>query len=258
MTEIPTLTSYRLRKPGIAHGFFTRRGGVSRGIYDSLNCGLGSKDDSEAVDENRRRAATALDLGPEALVTLFQIHSATVVAVGKTWAKAQRPRADALVTRTPGIGLGILAADCAPILFADAESGVIGAAHAGWKGARIGVAEATVGAMESLGADRRRIDAAVGPCIGAASYEVGPEFPHPFLADDPDNTRFFAAARRPEHFLFDLAGYVTGRLRRLGLRHVDRIDRDTCAESQEFFSYRRSVLSGESDYGRAISVIALT
>jgi hypothetical protein len=243
---------------GVRHAFYTRRGGVSAGIYDSLNCGLGSGDERDAVIENRRRAMAFLDLPEDALATNFQIHSPDVITVDKVWPRDERPKADAMVSATPGLALGILTADCAPVLLADSAAGVIGAAHAGWRGALGGVAEATVRHMARLGADPAHISAAVGPCIAQASYEVGPEFPQPFLQQDPENRRFFVPSQRDGRFMFDLPGYVVGRLERLGLAAVERAAHDTCAEADLFFSYRRATLSGEKDYGRGLSVIALT
>lgn len=251
--QSPTLASLA----GLRHAFYTRRGGVSEGIYDSLNCGLGSGDAREAVIENRRRAMEFLVLPEEALVTNFQIHSPDVVVVDKAWPRDERPRADAMVTRRPGVALGILTADCAPILFADDAAGVIGAAHAGWRGAVSGVAEATVAAMAKLGADIGRIRAAIGPCIAQASYEVGPEFPGPFLAQDKANERFFRPSRRAGHFMCDLPCYLEMRLKAAGIAATEIITRDTCAEADSFFSYRRTTLAGGKDYGRGLSAIAL-
>ena len=241
----------------VEHGFFTRQGGVSEGIFASLNCGFGSADDDARVAENRRRAVAALGLAPERLVTCYQSHSAAAVTVEQPWRLEDRPRADAMVTRRPGIALGVLSADCAPVLFADAAAGVVGAAHAGWRGALGGVLDATVAAMTELGAGPARIVAAVGPCIGWASYEVGPEFPAPFLAEDAANAAFFIPAERAGHHRFDLPGYVARRLARLGLGEVGRSGGDTAAEPDRFFSYRRSRLLGEGDYGRALSAICL-
>jgi len=241
----------------IRHAFFTREGGVSAGIFASLNCGFGSRDDPAHVRENRRRAMAALGLGAERLATVFQIHSAAVATVDRVWPLDERPRADALVTRHPGIALGILTADCAPVLFADAAAGVIGAAHAGWRGALSGVLEATVAAMTALGAEPHRIAAGIGPAIQQASYEVGPEFPAPFLAEDRANAAFFRAAPRAGHFHFDLTGYAARKLERLGLSRIERAPGDTAADAQRFFSYRRSCLRQEPDYGRELSTIAL-
>lgn len=242
---------------GIRHAFFTRTGGVSSGLYASLNCGLGSGDDPAAVAENRAHAAGRLGVKPERMLSLYQIHSATCLAVDKPWSLDARPQADAMVTRTPGLALGILTADCAPVLFADERAKVVGAAHAGWKGALGGVIEATIERMLELGARRERIVAAIGPCIAMRSYEVGPEFPAPFRADDPRSEDFFAPARRAGHHLFDLPGYVGHRLARAGVEMVARCPNDTLAEEDRFFSYRRACLRGEKDYGRGLSAIAL-
>ena len=242
----------------VRHCFFTRQGGVSRGIYASLNCGYGSNDERAKVTENRRRALAVIELPEEALATTYQVHSADVVDVSEPWPLDARPRVDAMVTMRPGVALGIGTADCAPVLFADPEVGVIGAAHAGWRGAVNGVLEATVQRMMQLGADPRRIHAAVGPCIGQASYEVGPEFPRPFLEQDPENQRFFVPGKRAGHLMFDLPGYVLSRLQRLDLASVEHTGHDTCAEADLFFSYRRTTLAGQKDYGRGLSVIALT
>jgi polyphenol oxidase len=251
------IISDALAGDGIRHAFFTRDGGVSEGIFASLNCGLGSGDDKDKVLENRRRAAAALDRATDELVTCYQVHSPQVAIVDRPWRREDRPRADAMVTRMPGIALGILTADCVPVLFADAEARIIGAAHAGWRGAVSGVLEATVTAMTNLGAAPKRIAATIGPCIAQPSYEVGPEFPAPFLAEDAANAAFFVAAARAGHFLFDLPGYVARRLGRLGLKRIARTGGDTAAEPDRFFSYRRSCLKKEPDYGREISAITL-
>lgn len=242
---------------GIRHAFFTRQGGVSSGLYSSLNCGLGSGDDAGAVRENRARAMDALDLPPERLTTLYQVHGRDVVTLDAPLAEGERPKADALVTATPGVALGILTADCVPVLFCDAKARVVGAAHAGWKGALGGVLEATVGAMARLGAAPGRISAGIGPCIAQRSYEVGPEFPAPFLAEDADNARFFAPARTEGKWMFDLRGYVADRLSRAGVGEVGALPNDTCGEADRFFSYRRSCLNGEPDYGRGLSAIVI-
>jgi purine-nucleoside/S-methyl-5'-thioadenosine phosphorylase / adenosine deaminase len=241
----------------IRHGFFTRQGGVSAGIFASLNCGFGSSDEAAKVAENRARAMAVLGLAGDRLATGYQVHSADVVVVDHPWRRGEAPRVDGMVTRTPEIALGILTADCAPVLFADGEARVIGAAHAGWRGAVSGILEATVAAMEKLGATPRRIHAAIGPSIGRHSYEVGPEFPAPFLAENASNAAFFRVAPRAAHFLFDLAGYVAARLQRLGLARIETIPGDTAAETDRFFSYRRSCHRKEPDYGRELSAIAL-
>jgi polyphenol oxidase len=242
---------------GIRHAFFTREGGVSAGLYSSLNCGFGSGDAAEKVAENRARAMAALDLAPDRLVTCHQVHSPDVVTVAAPWRREDNPRADALVTNCRGIALGILTADCVPVLFADADAGVIGAAHAGWKGALGGVVAATVAAMARLGAAPGRMRAAIGPCIAQRSYEVGPEFPAPFLAEDSGNGDFFAPARRAGHFMFDIAGYVERRLIAAGIGAIQRAPCDTVAEETRFFSYRRACLKGEKDFGNGLSAIVL-
>ncbi|MDR3438481.1 peptidoglycan editing factor PgeF [Telmatospirillum sp.] len=242
----------------IRHGFFTREGGTSEGIYTSLNCGLGSNDDPARVTANRTRALALLDLEPRALATVQQQHTTDVVVVDDKWTPdAPIQVADAMVTSRAGVALGILTADCAPVLLADPRANVIGAAHAGWRGALAGVLDNTIAAMIKLGAKPSRIAAAVGPCIAHRSYEVGPEFPAPFLAEDPDNHFFFAPAVREGHFYFDLPGFIARRLAKLSVIDVARTPCDTYREESRFFSYRRSVLKGEKDFGRALSVIVL-
>ncbi len=240
---------------GVRHGFAGRHGGVSAGIFASLNVGLGSSDDPVAVRENRARAVAAVAPGA-ALVTLHQVHSAIVVPVTHAMADADRPHADALVTATPGLALGILTADCAPILLADAEAGVIGAAHSGWKGALHDIAGATVAAMEALGARRERIVAAIGPCIARASYEVDAGFRARFLANDAAHDGFFARGRA-DRFQFDLEGFVAMRLAAAGVRQVAALGIDTYPDATRWFSYRRTTHAGEPDYGRQLSLIAL-
>lgn len=241
----------------VRHAFFTREGGVSEGAFASLNCGFGSGDDPARVADNRARAMARLALAGGRLVTLYQVHSTEVAFVEKPWPKGQMPHADVAVTATPGVALGVLTADCAPVLMADAAAGVIGAAHAGWRGALDGVIEAAVEAMCRLGADRRRIAAAVGPCIQQRSYEVGPEFHARFVAADPGNADLFVAAKRAGHYLFDLPGLVARRLGAVGISAVEIAADDTCADAARFFSYRRATLEGERDYGRSLSAIAL-
>lgn len=241
--------------PGVAHGFFGRNGGVSQGIYASLNCGQGSSDRPEDVAENRARVARGIGVQPDRLISVHQVHGRIAVTATAPW--DERPKADAMVTAVPGLGLGVLAADCTPILFADAEAGVVGAAHAGWRGALAGVADATVEAMVALGASAGRIRAAIGPTIRSQSYEVGPEFPGPFLEDSPDNARFFQPAARTGHQMFDLPGYLAARLGRLGLAAIDDLGQDTLTQPDHFFSYRRTTLDREPDYGRQLSAIAL-
>lgn len=242
---------------GVRHGFFTRAGGVSDGLFASLNCGYGSGDDPENVARNRAIAADRLGLDKDCLITCYQIHSATVLTVTAPWRREDAPRADGLVTDRPAIALGVLAADCAPVLFADPEAGVIGAAHGGWKGALGGVMEATVAAMIALGAAPPRIRAGIGPCIAQQSYEVGPEFPGRFAEADAESGAFFVPAERPEHFRFDLPGYIARRLARLGLGAVADAACDTVTDPARFFSYRRACLTGERDYGRALAAISL-
>jgi hypothetical protein len=242
---------------GIRHGFFTREGGVSEGLYGTLNCGLGSGDRIEHVRENRARAMARLGAEHSALCTLYQVHSADVVTLDRPFAEGDRPKADGLVTRAKGVALGVLAADCAPVLLADPEAGVIGAAHAGWKGALGGVLEATLGRMIAEGARAERTIAAIGPCIRQASYEVGGEFRARFVADETANDRFFRPSRNPGHWRFDLAGYAARRLARAGIARIDVMAHDTCADRVHFFSYRRACLMGEADYGRLLSAIIL-
>jgi YfiH family protein len=242
---------------GVRHGFFTRAGGVSEGLYASLNAGIGSHDAPEHVVENRARMAAALGVAPADLLTAYQIHSADVVIAERPWSFDARPRADAIVTRVPGLAVGVSTADCGPILFADAAAGVVAAAHAGWRGALTGVIEATLDAMERCGARRSRIIAALGPMIRQPNYEVGPEFVARFAAADAANERFFTPAARAGHALFDLAGYVSARLAHAGVGQVEDVGRCTYADASSFFSYRRSVHRGEPDYGRHVNAIAL-
>lgn len=240
---------------GAPHGFLGRRGGVSTGELEGLNVGYGSGDDRDAIAENRARAIAAVLPGAE-LATVHQVHSATAVIVESPWAHDERPHADGLVTDRPNLLLGILTADCAPVLLGDAEAGVVGAAHAGWRGALAGVTDSAIAAMEKLGARRERIAAAVGPCIGQASYEVDETFRGRFLGLDPDNERFFAEGpgSRPH---FDLEAYVVARLDAAGICSVEALGLDTYADADRFFSYRRSTHREEADYGRQISMIAV-
>jgi len=244
----------------VVHRFFTRSGGTSHGIYSGLNCGPGSDDAPAAVAENRRRATAQLGPPTPTLLTLHQVHSASVVTIGADdvlWSGSDRPRADAMVTDRPDVALGILTADCGPILLADSEAGVIGAAHSGWKGSLEDIGTATVLAMEALGASRSKIVAVLGPCIGAASYEVGPEFPHRFVERDPAWSCFFTPAVRPDHFLFDLPGFILDRLKGLGLASVASLGCDTYSDPDRFYSFRRATHRGERDYGRLLSAIRL-
>jgi polyphenol oxidase len=241
---------------GIRHAFFTRDGGVSDGLYASLNGGQGSNDRPDHVSENRARMAAALGVVPERFITAYQIHSPDVVIAEEPWTRATRPQADAIVTRVPRLAIGVSTADCGPVLFADPAARVIGAAHAGWKGALTGVIEATIAAMERLGAERARIAAAIGPTIRQPRYEVGPEFLARFRAADADNERFFAPSPRAGHAMFDLAGYIAARLDRAGLDRIEDVGHCTYADPR-FFSYRRATHRAEPDYGRHINAIAL-
>lgn len=251
---LPFLTHEFLNHSSIAHGFFGREGGVSEGLYAGLNCGPGSHDNKAAVVENRARVAHALGQMPEKLCTLYQIHSPNVIIVHEPW-EGTPPQADALVTNVPGITLGILTADCGPVLFADTTAGVIGAAHAGWKGATGGVVENTVIAMEKLGAKRERIVAVLGPTIAQASYEVGAEFIARFTADDQQ--QFFIPSHRENHHRFDLPAYVAHTARSAALQRIAVLGMDTASNPTRYFSYRRTTLNAEPDYGRQMSAIAL-
>jgi YfiH family protein len=243
--------------PGIHHAFFTREGGVSNGIYASLNGGVGSSDRPESVTENRARMAAALSVAAGRLITAYQIHSPDVVVAEAPWSESQRPRADGIVTRVAGLAIGISTADCGPLLFADRQARVIGAAHACWRGAFTGVIEATVAAMETLGADRARIVAALGPTISQPNYEVGPELVARFAAANANADRFFAPSPHAGHAMFDLTGYIADRIRRAGIVKFDDLGLCTYAEPERFFSYRRATRLGEPDYGRHINAIAL-
>jgi YfiH family protein len=238
----------------LRHGFFTRRGGASSGIFSGLNCGAGSSDQAEIVTINRARVAEAMQVAPGHLVTVHQVHSADVVPV--TGPLVERMRADATVTATPGVALAVLTADCQPVLFADTKAGVIGAAHAGWRGAQAGVLEATIDAMEALGARRASITAVIGPTISQSAYEVGPELLEEFLADSPESARFFANGHG-DRYQFDLPGYGLYRLRRAGVGHAEWTRHCTYADPERFYSYRRSTHANEADYGRLISAIRL-
>jgi polyphenol oxidase len=242
--------------PGLRHAFFSREGGVSGGVYEGLNGGLGSNDDPAHVAENRRRMAEQMGVVPEHLISAHQIHSPDAVVATGPWQNGTRPRADAIVTRTAGIAIGVTAADCGPILFADPAARVIGAAHAGWKGALTGVLESTIEAMEKLGADRSGMVAAIGPLIRQNSYEVGGEFVERFLDADAENGVFFIPSVRSGHSMFDLAGFIRMRLENAGVLMIDDIGVDTYSD-ERFYSYRRSVHRKEPDYGRHVHAIAL-
>jgi polyphenol oxidase len=251
------LTTDLAKHKWLSHGFFTRIGGASAGIYATLNCAWGSADDPEHIRMNREKVAETLGLAPDNILTLSQVHSPRVITVTDAWSREKIPEGDALVTDRRGLGLAVQTADCAPILFAAGKARVIGAAHAGWKGAVGGVLEATVEAMKKLGAEPADISAAIGPCIGPQSYEVSSGFDAPFLAQDPANAQFFKKAAKEGHLMFDLPGYVAHRLRLLGLREVHDTRQDTLANEAAYFSYRRTTQRGEKDYGRQISVIAI-
>jgi len=251
--QAPTLAS----QSGIRHAFFTRQGGVSDGIYASLNGGIGSSDEPAKVQENRRRMAAALGVGHDGLISVYQVHSPDAVIVEGPW-RGERPKADAMVTAMPGLALGITTADCGPVLFADEEARVIGAAHAGWRGAVTGVLESTLTAMERVGARRERIVAVLGPTISQNAYEVGPDFIRRFTEETPGHERFFKEAERPDHAMFDLPGFIGGRLEAAGIGAFTNLGLCTYSDEERFFSYRRTTHRKEPDYGRLISAITLT
>lgn len=251
--EIPALSGL----PRLAHGFFTRAGGASEGLYGSLNCGIGSKDERDRVLENRARVARHLGTAPESLLTCHQIHSATALLVTEPWPIEAQPKADALVTRTPKLALAALAADCAPILFADRKAQVVGAAHAGWKGAIGGIVEATLDTMEAAGARRVDIIAVVGPCISQDAYEVGPEFKATFADKSADFARYFQVPAGRDRAHFDLPGFIAGRLTAAGVGTIEVSGACTYQNPNRFFSFRRTTHAREPDYGRQISAIML-
>ncbi|QQG37448.1 MAG: peptidoglycan editing factor PgeF [Micavibrio aeruginosavorus] len=250
-----------LKEEGVIHGFFGKTGGVSTGLYASLNCGVGSQDNPENIIENRARVAEEFASRPERLLTLHQIHSATCLTVDQPYdALNNRPQADALVTETPGLMIGVLTADCGPVLFRGRKKDgrpVIGAAHAGWGGALKGVLENTVAAMERLGAEKSTLKAVIGPCIGPSSYEVSEDFKNPFIEQVVENIRFFASSERSGHLMFNLPAYCQRRLELAGVRDIAILGRDTCAEEGNFFSFRRSTHKHEPDYGRQLSAILI-
>jgi hypothetical protein len=255
--KVPVIRSEALNLPGIRHAFFTRNGGVSQGVYASFNGGTGSNDDPGNVTENRARMARSVGVAAHALLVPYQIHSADALVVTTPWAEGERPRCDGLVTNVPGIGLGITGADCGMILFADPQARVIGACHAGWKGAFTGILESTLTAMESLGAAREKIHAGLGPTIAQPSYEVGPEFVARFVEADANNSRYFLPSQRDGHALFDLPGFISLRLVAAGVGTFENLGLDTYALEDQLFSYRRSTHRNEPDYGRLVSAIAL-
>lgn len=246
-----------LKHPGIAHGFFTRAGGHSTGLFTSLNCGLGSGDDPDLVAMNRAIVARELGVAEGQVATAYQVHSAEAIEVNEPWSPEARPKLDGLVTRRKGLAIGVLTADCGPVLFADPEVAIVGACHAGWKGALTGVTDATITLMEKLGARRERMVAVLGPTIGPASYEVGPEFIGPFLKQDEGHLRFFKPSSKNGHHMFDLPGYLMLRLKQAGVGVTRNLGLDTYADEAQFFSYRRATHRGEKDYGRLIAAIAL-
>ncbi len=242
---------------GIRHAFFTREGGVSGGLYASLNSGIGSQDEAAHVAENRARMAQALGVDPVRLLTAYQIHSPHVVVAEEPWDVDTRPRADAIVTRTPGLAIGVSTADCGPLLFADPEAQVIGAAHAGWRGAFSGVIDGTIAAMEALGADRRRMTVALGPLIRQQNYEVSQSFVDEFVRADVTYARFFVPAARDGHAMFDLPGFIASRVARSGIDRFEDLGICTYSDPDRFYSYRRSTHRAEPDYGRHVNAIVL-
>ena len=257
MTELRAIQADNLRLSGVRHGFLTRAGGVSTGLYEGLNCGRGSNDDPAAVEENRKRAAEFAGASPEKLLSTYQIHSSQAVIVNESFSPQSAPRADGMATARPGLALGVLTADCAPVLFADAKNRVVATAHAGWGGALAGILGETVSAMVRLGAEREFIHAAIGPTISQRNYEVGPEFIDRFMNEDPENERFFACAARPGHAMFDLPGYCLRRLREEEIE-AEWVGRCTYDDPADFYSYRRATHRAEPDYGRLISVVSLS
>lgn len=247
------LQSGILQHPGIAHGFFTRQGGVSEGIFASLNCAHGTGDEAARVDENFRRIGA--HLGADHVLKAYQVHGADTIIATAPWLLEDRPKADAVATNIPGLAVCVTTADCAPVLLADADAGVAAAAHAGWKGALAGIVESAVAAMESLGAQRERIRAAIGPCIQQSSYEVGPEFHERFTAASTAYARFFLPAARADHWMFNLPAFVANQLEKSQINHVNILANDTCFEEDAFFSNRRATLRGEKAYGCQLSAI---
>jgi YfiH family protein len=257
MSILPFITAASLSHPGTRHTFFTREGGISSGVYASLNGGTGSRDDPESVRENRRRMAAALGVSAESLLVPFQVHSADAIIMYEPWPDGARSRCDGIVTNAPSLALGITGADCGMLLFSDTKAGVIAAAHAGWKGALNGILEATITQMERLGAGRSDIAVALGPMIGGKSYEVGPEFLARFVAADPDYKRFFTPSDREEHAYFDLPNFISMRAQEAKVGTFEDLALDTYADETRFYSYRRMTHRGEPDYGRLLAAIVL-
>ncbi|NKB53619.1 MAG: peptidoglycan editing factor PgeF [Rhizobiaceae bacterium] len=240
---------------GIKHGYFTRQGGVSKGIYSGLNAGLGSGDNRQDVVENRRRITQQLKVAEDKLAAPYQVHSPDVVIADQAWTN-DRPKADGVVTNQPGLAIGVVTADCGPVLFADADAGIIGACHAGWKGALGGVLENTVAKMVEIGAQPASITAILGPTISQKNYQVGPGFPDPFLSRSAENLRYFTTSDKTDHYQFDLTGYIVDRLAKTGIR-ANAVNRCTYGEEDNFYSYRRTTHRNESDYGRQLSAIVM-
>jgi hypothetical protein len=257
MSELSALTATNLALPGVRHAFFTRAGGVSEGVYESLNGGVGSRDELARVNENRTRMARHLGAAPDRLLVPFQIHSAEALDVAEPWSADARPRCDGLVTATQGLAIGVTGADCGMLLFADSRAAVVGACHAGWKGALAGMIEATVARMETLGAKRSDIHVALGPAIGPQSYEVGPEFVAQFVSVERDYAQYFSPSLRDGRSMFDLPGFIAMRVERTGVASFESLEIDTYADETRCFSYRRSVHRNEADYGRLVSAITL-
>jgi YfiH family protein len=253
----PFISAASLSHSGVRHAFFTREGGVSSGVYASLNGGTGSRDEPQKVEENRNRMAAALGVSPDRLLIPFQVHSADAMVVDKPWANGTRPRCDGIATNVPGLALAVTGADCGMLLFSDSKAGAVAAAHAGWKGALAGILEATLVQLERLGARRCDIAVALGPTIGRNSYEVGPEFMARFLSDRTDYKRFFTASKREGHVYFDLPAFIEMRANEANVGSFEDLALDTCAEETRFFSYRRMTHRGEPDYGRLVAGITL-
>ena len=260
ITKIESFELFQIEQfsgDGIRHAFFTRQGGMSSGIYQSLNCGTGSKDNKEVVLNNRAKAMAALSLASDALITCRQTHSSEAVTITNNNRNQSIYVGDGLITNIPKVALGILTADCSPVLFSDAKNSIIGAAHAGWKGAIGGILESTISGMRQQGAQINEISCAIGPTIGPLSYEVGPEFPEAFLETDSSNAKYFRPSKQKNHFMFDLPGFIASRLSKIGIEEIFQLGRDTYQDEKNFYSYRRSCHKGEEDYGRLLSTIVI-